>query len=78
MGLAIVVLGGWDPLKAMGAALLFGGADALQRSMQAIGVGLPPQLALSIPYLLPIIALVFASGRSRAPAMLAVPFKREE
>jgi ABC-type uncharacterized transport system permease subunit len=78
MGLAIVVFGGWDPLRATGAALLFGVADALQRSLQAVGVGLPPQLMLSIPYLLPIVALALASGRSRAPAMLATPYKREE
>ena len=78
MGLAIVVFGAWDPIRATGAALLFGVADALQRSLQAVGVGLPPQLMLSIPYLLPIVALAFASGRSRAPAMLAVPYKREE
>jgi general nucleoside transport system permease protein len=78
MALAIVVFGAWDPLRATGAALLFGAADALQRSLQAIGVGLPPQLMLSIPYLLPIVALAFASGRSRAPAMLATPYKREE
>jgi simple sugar transport system permease protein len=78
MGLAIVVFGAWDPLKATGAALLFGAADALQRSLQAVGVGLPPQLMLSIPYLLPIVALAFASGRSRAPAMLGTPYKREE
>jgi ABC-type uncharacterized transport system permease subunit len=78
MGLAIVVFGAWDPLKATGAALLFGAADGLQRSLQAIGVGLPPQLMLSIPYLLPIAALAFASGRSRAPAMLGTPYKREE
>jgi general nucleoside transport system permease protein len=78
MGLAIVVFGGWDPLKATGAALLFGVADALQRSLQAVGVGLPPQLMLSIPYLLPIVALALASGRSRAPAMLGTPYKRED
>jgi ABC-type uncharacterized transport system permease subunit len=78
IALAIVVFGGWDPLKATGAALLFGLADALQRSLQAVGVGLPPQLMLSIPYLLPIFALAFASGRSRAPAMLAIPYKKEE
>ena len=78
MGLAIVVFGGWDPLRATAAALLFGATDALQRSLQAVGVGLPPQLMLSIPYLLPIVALAIASGRSPAPAMLAVPYKREE
>jgi general nucleoside transport system permease protein len=78
IGLAIVVFGAWDPLKAVGAALLFGVADALQRSLQAVGVGLPPQLMLSIPYLLPIVALAFASGKSRAPAMLGTPYNREE
>jgi simple sugar transport system permease protein len=78
MGLAIVVFGGWNPLKAALAALLFGATDALQRSLQAVGVGLPSQLMLSIPYLLPIIALAFAAGRSPAPALLGAPYKREE
>jgi simple sugar transport system permease protein len=78
MGLAIVVLGGWDPLKALAAALLFGVADALQRSLQAVGMGLPPQLMLSVPYLLPILALALAPRRARGPAALAQPYRKEE
>ena len=78
MALAIVVLGGWDPMRALAAALLFGAADALQRSLQAVGLGLPPQLMLSVPYLLPILALALASPRARGPAALAVPYRKEE
>ena len=78
MGLAIVVFGGWDPIRALGASLLFGVADSLQRSLQAIGVGLPPQLMLSVPYLLPIVALSLATKLSSAPASLAIPFRKEE
>lgn len=77
MGLAIVVFGGWDPLSAWLTSLLFSAADSLQWSLQVIGVGFPPQLMSSLPYLLPIIALTVARTRSGAPAALAQPFAKE-
>jgi general nucleoside transport system permease protein len=43
IALAAVVFGRWNPLGVLGACLVFGGADALQLRLQAIG-GIPAEL----------------------------------
>jgi simple sugar transport system permease protein len=71
IAIAIVVLGRWHPFGVAIAALLFGAATALQFLIQAAGVtAVPYQLVLALPYLLAILALAGAVGRSRAPAGL--------
>lgn len=70
IAIAIVVLGRWHPAGAALAALLFGGAAALQYLVQASGVEVPYQLLLALPYLLALAVLATASGRARAPAAL--------
>ncbi len=52
-------------------ALVFGAASALQFLLQALGLGLPYQLFLALPYLLTLAALAGLAGRVRAPAGLA-------
>jgi simple sugar transport system permease protein len=71
IAIAIVVLGRWHPLGAMIAALVFGAASALQFLLQALGLDLPYQLFLALPYLLTLAALAGVAGRVRAPAGLA-------
>ncbi len=72
IAIAIVVLGRWKPLGVAAAALLFGGANSLQSLFQAMGwQNVPYQLFLAVPYLLTLLVLAGASGRSRAPAALA-------
>jgi len=70
IAIAIVVLGRWRPLGVLLASLLFGAAGALQFVVQAAGVAVPYQLALALPYLLALLALAGAWGRSRAPVEL--------
>lgn len=70
LAIAIVVLGRWHPAGVAAAALLFGGATALQFLFQALGVSAPYQLFLMLPYLLTLLALAGAVGRVRAPADL--------
>ena len=77
IAIAVVVLGRWNPLWVLVAALLFGGASALQFLLQAIGLDLPYQLFLTLPYLLTLAALAGWVGRSRAPAALALPWPKE-
>lgn len=77
MALAIVIFGGWNPAKALAASLLFGAADSLQLSMQALGLPVPPELLLSVPYALTIVAMGVAASRSSAPASLALPYVKE-
>jgi ABC-type uncharacterized transport system permease subunit len=70
IAIAIVVLGGWQPIGVAAAALLFGAASALQFAFQAMGWAAPYQLFLVTPYLLTLAALAGAVGRARAPAAL--------
>lgn len=70
IAIAIVVLGRWHPVGVFWAALLFGGASALQFAFQAMGLQLPYQLFLVMPYLLALLALAGAVGKARAPAGL--------
>ena len=71
IAIAVVALGRWHPLGVALAALLFGAASALQFLFQAVGWALPYQLFLALPYVLTLVALAGATGRSGAPAALA-------
>lgn len=77
IAIAIVVLGRWHPVGVLGAALLFGAATALQFIFQAMGLGVPYQLFLVLPYLLALIALAGGIGRARIPAALGRPLLGE-
>lgn len=70
IAIAIVALGRWNPMGVGLAALLFGGASALQFVFQALGRPFPYQLFLALPYALTLVALALSPGRARAPARL--------
>lgn len=71
VAIAIVVLGRWHVLGVALAALVFGAASALQFLAQALGLSVPYQFFLALPYLLTLAALAGVAGRVRAPAALA-------
>ena len=70
IAIAVVVLGRWNPVWVLLAALLFGAASALQFSLQTLGLDVPYQLFLALPFLLTLAALAGWVGRARAPAAL--------
>jgi len=77
IALAIVILGRWTPLGALGAALLFGLASALQYQFQATDTHVPYQLFLALPYLLTLAALLLRTKvRYAAPAALGESWQR--
>ena len=76
IALAAVIFGRWHPVGAMVATLLFGIADALQLRLQGLGVNVPYQFLLMLPYLLTILALVGVVKRTNAPSALAVPYEK--
>jgi len=78
IAIAVVVLGRWNPLAVLAAALLFGAASALQFLLQALGLDLPYQIFLALPYLLTLAALAGWVGRVRAPAALATTWPRDD
>jgi simple sugar transport system permease protein len=78
IAIAVVVLGRWNPLWVLAAALFFGAASALQFALQALGLAVPYQLFLALPYLLTLAALAGWVGRARAPAALAETWPDEQ
>jgi simple sugar transport system permease protein len=74
VAIAIVVLGRWHPVGVAIAAVAFGGVTALQFIFQTLDLAVPYQLLLVLPYLVTLLALAGAVGRTRAPADLGRDF----
>jgi simple sugar transport system permease protein len=80
IALAVIILGRWSPIGAVGAALLFGAAQAANYQLQVGSIfGLEPPTALvqTLPYVVTIVAVSIVGRRVVAPAEdgrpLAVP-----
>jgi general nucleoside transport system permease protein len=76
IALAAVIFGRWSPRGAVGAALLFGFADALQTqlSFMQTPVQIPSSFLAMTPYLATIFAVAGLVGRVRAPAADGEPY----
>jgi len=78
LGLTIFAL--WHPLRAIGAAVLFGAFFTLSFRLQSV---LPPELLTLLPYLVTIAALTLIAlrggrGAVGAPEALGTPYRRGE
>ena len=83
IAIALVIFAFWEPWRAMVGAYLFGGVQALQFNLQAVGITIPTYYLNMLPYLFTIIVLVFATGERMkrhlgAPAALGIPYIRGE
>jgi len=79
IALALVVFASWRPGRLVAGAYLFGAVTFLQLSVQGLGLGIPPQVMSSLPYLATVVVLVLISrtrgtAGSAAPASLGVVF----
>lgn len=74
IALAAMILGRWNPLGALAAALLFGFSDNLQTVLGIVGTPIPSQLMLMTPYVVTIFAVAGLVGRVRAPAAEGIPY----
>jgi len=82
IALALVILGAWNPLRAIMGAYLFGLVDTLQFRLQLSGAGANVYAVLMMPYLVTIAALTLLSiesvrKRIGVPAALGIPYTRE-
>jgi general nucleoside transport system permease protein len=77
IAIAVVVLGRWHPAGVAIASLVFGAALAVQFWIQALGLSIPYQLVLGLPYALTLAALAGVAGRVRAPQALGKPLAKE-
>jgi ABC-type uncharacterized transport system permease subunit len=78
VAIAMVIFGNWDPLKGTLGALIFGFLDGLQLRLQGVGLKIPFDIFLMVPYLLTIGALIAVSRKATVPAGLLKPYRREE
>ena len=74
IALAAMILGKWNPVGAMGAAVMFGFAQALARMLPNIEPAIPADLVSMIPYVVTIVAVAGFVGKSRAPAAENIPY----
>ena len=87
VALAALIFGGWSPIGAGLASLLFGFAIAFRRQLEALGISWAitlvgttwyfERLTPMIPYLLTIIAVATVAKRMRPPAEDGIPYVKE-
>lgn len=78
IAVAVVIFARFLPKRATWGALLFGFASALQMRLQALGINIANQLLLMLPYLMTVLALIFASKKSEFPSAYTIPYSRME
>ncbi|MCY3778691.1 MAG: ABC transporter permease [Chloroflexi bacterium] len=78
IAVALVYFGGWRPWAVAAGAMLFSFVNALQLQIKVIGADIPSEFAVMAPYVITIIALVFASKRQEQPTALTRPYERGE
>jgi len=76
IALACLIFGKWTPRGAVIAALFFGFTTSLQSNLSIIGVSIPSEFMLMVPYIATIIAVSGVVGRVRAPAADGIPYSR--
>lgn len=75
--IALIIFANWRPVSVLWGALIFAGVQALQLRLQTLGIKLPYELFLSLPYVVTIIALTLAGRGVSAPAALLKAYRRE-
>jgi simple sugar transport system permease protein len=66
IAVALVIFARWQPLRCVGAALLFGGAGALGPALQAAGVSSGYHLFNAAPYVLTLLILIVSCSPTRS------------
>jgi general nucleoside transport system permease protein len=77
IAVALVYFGGWRVWGVLAGSLIFSMVNALQLWVQVLGLPIPSEFAVMMPYVLTIVALVVAVQRVRPPTALTKPFVRE-
>lgn len=77
IALAVVIIAGWSPVKAVGAALLFSAFEAFALRVQATNIDVPAELLLALPYIVTLIVYAVAVGKIAMPAALGRSYVRQ-
>jgi ABC-type uncharacterized transport system permease subunit len=77
IALAAMIFGRWNPVGALGAALVFGFAESLQNKLSILGIPVPSEFLQMAPYLATILVVAGLVGRARPPAADGQPYIKE-
>lgn len=75
--IALVIFGAWKPGRILLAIVFFSAIDALAVRVQALGIDLPFEIFMMLPYVVTLGAMVFASRNVSYPKALAIPLPRD-
>ncbi len=76
IAVALVYFGGWRPFGVLVGSLIFSMVNALQLWVQVLNIPIPSDIAVMMPYVLTILALIIAVQRVRPPSALTKPYER--
>ncbi len=80
LAMAVMIFGGWHPLKIGLAALLFGFCRALGNVYTGFdfmaNLGIPSTVYNMLPYIISLVVLAFTSKKSRAPKAEGIPYDK--
>lgn len=75
IALAIMIFGRWNPMGALGAALLFGFAESLNQKLAILGTPIPSEFLLMAPYVVTLFVVAGFGGRATPPAADGQPYE---
>lgn len=78
LAIALTFFGGWSPLTILGGSLFFAGVEVMAFRAQVIGLALPYQYLLMVPYLATILIMILTFRRARVPGFLGQNYDREK
>lgn len=78
MAIVAVIAGNWRPWRTMAAVLVFAVLDSVAVHAQGMGVSIPYQFFLMLPYAASILFLVLIRSRSGQPVRLGIPYLRRQ
>jgi ABC-type uncharacterized transport system permease subunit len=77
IGLAAMIFGAWNPIGALGAALIFGFSESLQEKFALLDTPIPTEFLAMAPYLVTIVVVAGLVGRARPPAADGQPYEKQ-
>lgn len=77
IAVALVYFGAWRPWGVLAGALLFSLVNGLQLWIQVLGINIPSEFAVMMPYVLTIVVLTLSRSKYGTPSALTKPFERE-
>ena len=72
-----IIAGNWMPFRIVGAIFIFAVLEALGIHAQVVGIPVPHQLFLVLPYVASLVLLAGLRSRTHQPVALGIPYNRE-